>query len=76
MENYANCNFAPQGWQCPVCGRVYSPSTEMCRYCGNEQIVTASHITVTDQSGFKISDWGQFTKTQTIGDGYEQLDKR
>ena len=22
-----------QGWQCPICGRVYSPSTPMCFYC-------------------------------------------
>ena len=25
---------APQGWVCPKCGRVYSPSTPMCWYCG------------------------------------------
>lgn len=23
------------GWRCPVCGRVYSPFTSMCAYCGN-----------------------------------------
>ena len=23
----------PQGWQCPVCGRVYSPTSPMCLYC-------------------------------------------
>lgn len=23
-----------QGWECPKCGRVYSPSTCMCFYCG------------------------------------------
>lgn len=22
-----------QGWQCPICGRVYSPDTSMCWYC-------------------------------------------
>lgn len=22
------------GWVCPKCGRVYSPSTTMCLYCG------------------------------------------
>lgn len=26
--------FAPQGWVCPKCGRVYSPTTSMCGYCG------------------------------------------
>lgn len=29
-------NFMRQGWECPKCGRVYSPSTSMCKYCGNE----------------------------------------
>jgi len=27
--------FVPQGWQCPVCKKVFSPSTPMCPYCGN-----------------------------------------
>lgn len=26
--------YAPQGWVCPKCGRVYSPNTFMCYYCG------------------------------------------
>lgn len=25
---------APQGWQCPICKRVYSPTTPCCFYCG------------------------------------------
>jgi len=24
-----------QGWTCPKCGRVYSPTTPMCFYCGD-----------------------------------------
>lgn len=39
MENY---NFAQQGWQCPICKRVYSPSTPCCFYCGAESTVTTS----------------------------------
>ena len=27
-------DMAPRGWVCPRCGRVYSPSTSMCSYCG------------------------------------------
>ena len=27
----------PQGWMCPICNRVYSPTTPMCYYCGGEQ---------------------------------------
>lgn len=33
MDNH---NFAQQGWQCPICKRVYSPSTMMCCYCGGD----------------------------------------
>lgn len=29
--------FVQQGWQCPICGRVYSPFTPMCYSCGGEQ---------------------------------------
>jgi len=26
-------NFIPQGWECPKCKRVYSPTTMMCIAC-------------------------------------------
>ena len=26
-----------QGWQCPLCKRIYSPRQEMCLYCGGEK---------------------------------------
>lgn len=38
--------FAPKGWQCPKCGRIYSPSTPMCWYCDG-QTVTNSPTTST-----------------------------
>ena len=28
----------PKGWQCPKCGRIYSPTTPMCFYCGGKTI--------------------------------------
>lgn len=31
-----------QGWQCPVCKRVYSPTTIMCICCGNTEPVTST----------------------------------
>ena len=34
--------YAQQGWQCPLCGRVYSPTTLMCYYCGG-QTKTTTH---------------------------------
>jgi hypothetical protein len=33
--------FVPQGWECPKCGRVYSPSMVMCSFCGQNNV----HIT-------------------------------
>lgn len=40
-----------QGWQCPICGRVYSPYTIMCYYCGGEQKIetTTGTKTTTNQ---------------------------
>ena len=43
MTNFSN--FAQQGWQCPICKRVYSPYTSSCFYCGNEQIITTTTTT-------------------------------
>ena len=34
--------FVNKGWQCPICGRVYSPTTPMCFYCGKEINATAT----------------------------------
>ena len=31
-----------QGWQCPVCKRIYNPRQEMCLYCGGENKITSS----------------------------------
>jgi len=30
-----NSYWCQKGWECPKCGRVYSPSTFMCYCCGN-----------------------------------------
>lgn len=39
MDNY---NFIQQGWQCPLCKRVYSPSTSCCFVYGGEGITKTS----------------------------------
>ena len=31
---YEQTGCCPQGWQCPICKRVYSPTTFMCYYRG------------------------------------------
>ena len=38
-----------QGWQCPICKRVYSPFVQMCMYCGKKyiQMPTIPTTTVT-----------------------------
>lgn len=44
--------FTPKGWQCPVCGRVYSPSFPWCVVCGNEeQTVTTTTDTLVTNTG-------------------------
>lgn len=43
-------NLAQQGWQCPICKRVYSPFTMMCYYCKGDT------VTSTGVSGTGI-DW-------------------
>lgn len=40
--------MAPQGWQCPICKRIYSPMTLMCYYCGGEQ-KTITYATNTEK---------------------------
>lgn len=54
-EESSSANFqhnlslaAMQGWQCPICKRVYSPFTHMCLYCNNKEIPT---ITLPNTSG-------------------------
>ena len=46
MRNEYDFNFAPQGWQCPVCKRVYSPSYPWCIFCGNETTTTTTTTTI------------------------------
>ena len=38
---------AQQGWQCPICGRVYSPTTMMSLYCGNgKESISTTYLEV------------------------------
>ena len=53
--------MAPQGWQCPCCNRVYSPTTPMCFTCGGETKTMPSTGTapMTDPThGACTSCWG------------------
>ena len=51
MSNWDNISFAPQGWQCPVCGAVYSPTTPMCYNC------TGKTYTFSTTTGNAVIDW-------------------
>lgn len=42
--NPYNGMFGQQGWICPKCGRVYSPFTKMCLYCGHNNTTTISNL--------------------------------
>lgn len=46
-ENYSE--YAQQGWQCPICKRVYSPMTPMCYSCGGEQKTVTSTTSTSGQ---------------------------
>ena len=55
-------DFVPQGWQCPVCRRVYSPSTPMCFSCGGErQTVTTTGTTIYPGYMPPFEDWNNTT---------------
>ena len=48
---------APKGWQCPVCGAVYSPTTPMCYNC-TRKTTTTTTTTVCDDSEY----WKKYLK--------------
>ena len=57
--------FAPTGWRCPGCGRIYSPNTSMCPYCGGNSKITYQKTTATPNWIYKedpktsssVKDW-------------------
>ena len=51
MSNWDEIGFAPQGWQCPVCGAVYSPMTMQCFNC------TGWKISNNTDTNTKTIDW-------------------
>lgn len=52
-----------QGWQCPICKRVYSPTTIMCLYCGDTKYNTTTDIESVKYSNIeKYNNIDEFTK--------------
>lgn len=55
MIDFTAIPHVPQGWQCPVCKRVYSPTTSMCCYCGpNTQTAITSGTTIRCTCGTSV----------------------
>lgn len=38
--------FVQKGWVCPKCGRVYSPLTQECLYCNNQNAQSGATTTL------------------------------
>jgi hypothetical protein len=47
----SNFDFTPQGWECPKCKRVYSPTTIMCIACPSLTASTSNSTTNTPIGG-------------------------
>ena len=80
MSNWNDANFAQQGWQCPICHAVWSPTTPMCYNCtGKEKTYTVSSGT------YKVDDANKYVEnintntnnpsTKTIHNGETDDDK-
>lgn len=60
-------NYVPQGWQCPVCKRVYSPSVSMCMYCGNKETTGATDNITPVKYQIEIGDTPETMRSRTTG---------
>ncbi len=59
--------MTPQGWVCPTCGRVYSPYTPMCYYCGGEQKTTVYTTSTGNIETAKMNKHAPIHPQQQIG---------
>ena len=60
IGDFGSWTVTQYGWVCPLCNRVYSPTTTMCSYCGNGKTSVNVKIgrTLTDaevKDGFEIN---------------------
>lgn len=63
MYNPNYIDWSPQGWRCPVCGRVYSPTTPMCFYCSNKEGTVQTTGTSINDSEW----WEEYLKQSQTG---------
>ena len=43
--------WAPQGWQCPICGSVYSPQTPICWICSSGKSINTTSTNLEINTG-------------------------
>lgn len=53
-------NFPLQGWQCPICHKIFNPSQSECPYC-NKEVTVQTTGTIIDDSGW----WKQYQQHTT-----------
>ena len=61
-------NGIQQGWQCPICKRVYSPTTPMCYYCGGDNRTSVDTTTYPIGTGIDYKKYDSVTTADTEGD--------
>lgn len=66
MYNPNYQSWGPQGWRCPECGRVYSPTVPMCFYCSNKE--TTIQTDKTTVIPFDDKGWWDDYQKRTTGD--------
>ena len=53
MYTYTYHAPVQQGWQCPICQRVYSPTTCMCFTCGKQEVKTTDNTSDNNPAKWK-----------------------
>lgn len=50
-------NFARQGWQCPICHKIFNPSQYECPYCNAQRKIFNTTTTGTQITPFDDAGW-------------------
>jgi methionyl-tRNA synthetase len=65
--------FTQQGWECPKCGRVYSPSTHMCWSCPEKTITSTTTGQLLQAKEMEVEQMEAASKnSEAFADGYSQ----
>lgn len=67
-------DYVKQGWQCPVCKRIYGPDVAQCLYCNDARVIWATNTNTDDwikpefirQYEEESREWLRPSTTQTI----------